>query len=45
MKTLTIKAVEKLILQGKIECITDLKPGLVEIRNCSNNKRKFINVV
>ena len=45
MKKLTIKTVEAQINQGKIECITDLKVGLVEIRNCTTNKRQFISVI
>jgi hypothetical protein len=45
MKTLKIKSVEKQLKEGKIECVTDLRIGFVEIRSCFTNKRITINVI
>ena len=45
MKTLKFDSVIKQLKEGKIECVTDLKIGYVEIRNCDNNKRKTIQVI
>ena len=45
MKTLKFDSVIKQLKEGKIECVTDLKIGYVEIRNCENNKRKTIQVI
>jgi len=45
MKNLKINSVEKQLKEGKIECVTDLKIGFVEIRSCLTNKRMIINVI
>jgi hypothetical protein len=45
MKTLKFKTALKQIQQGKIECVTDLKIGYVEIFNLSSRKRNFIEIV
>jgi hypothetical protein len=45
MKNLKINSVEKQLKEGKIECVTDLKIGFVEIRSCLKNKRMIINVI
>lgn len=44
MKTLTYQTALKQIKEGKIECITDLKIGFVEIRR-HTGKREIINIV
>jgi hypothetical protein len=44
MKTLTYNTAIKQIKDGKIECITDIKIGFVEIRR-STGKREMINVI
>jgi hypothetical protein len=45
MKNLKINSVKKQLKEGKIECVTDLKIGYVEIRSCHTNKRMIINVI
>lgn len=45
MKTLKFKTVEKQIQDGKIECMTDLRLGYVEIRNTESGKRSTIEVI
>lgn len=44
MKTLTYQTALKQIKEGKIECITDLKIGFVEIRR-HTGKREIINII
>jgi hypothetical protein len=44
MKTKTIEAVTQLIRDGRVECVTDLKLGHVEIRWSRTGKRETINV-
>lgn len=45
MKTLKFNKVLSQIKEGKIECVTDLKIGYVEILNLNSRKRTFIQVV
>jgi hypothetical protein len=45
MKTLKFNKVLKQIKEGKIECVTDLKIGYVEILNLTTRKRAFIEVI
>lgn len=45
MKTLKFEVVKRQIKHGKIECVTDLKMGHVEIRSCLTNKRMTITVI
>lgn len=44
MKTLTYQTALKQIKEGKIECITDLKIGFVEIYR-HTGKRETINII
>lgn len=44
MKTLKLSTVANQIKDGKIECLTDLKIGYVEIRRASG-KREIIQVI
>lgn len=45
MKNVKLSTIEKQIRDGKVECMTDLRIGYVEIRNCITDKRYFVNVV
>jgi hypothetical protein len=45
MKTMKINKVERLIKEGIIECLTDLKIGYVEIRWCKKDSRETIYVI
>lgn len=45
MKEVSIETIKRLIEEGKLECITDLKKGYVEIRNTSSGKRQTIRVI
>jgi hypothetical protein len=45
MKTLKFKTLLRQIQAGKIECVTDLKIGYVEIFNLSSRKRIFVEVI
>ena len=45
MKRLKVRTVEQQIKEGKIECITDIKLGYVEIRRCATGVRETIKVI
>jgi hypothetical protein len=45
MKTVKFQTVKKQIQEGRLECVTDLKIGYVEVRNLVSQKRLFIEVV
>jgi len=45
MKRLKVRTVEQQIKEGKIECITDLKLGYVEIRKCATGVTETIKVI
>lgn len=44
MRSLTMKKMREMIKDGRIECITDLKVGYVEVRWTHNNKRETVEV-
>lgn len=45
MKTVKFQTVKKQIQEGRIECVTDLRIGFVEVLNLVSRKRMFIKVV
>lgn len=45
MKNVKLATIEKQIADGKIECMTDLKVGYVEIRSCITGNRQIVNVI
>jgi len=45
MKTVKIKTIQKQIKDGKVECITDLKLGFVEIRKFPSGNKAIVEVV
>jgi len=45
MKTVKIKTIQKQIKDGKVECITDLKLGFVEIRKFPSGNRGIVEIV
>lgn len=45
MKTLKFNKALKQIKEGRIECITDLKIGYVEIYDMISRKRKTIEII
>jgi hypothetical protein len=45
MKTLKFNTALKQIKEGRIECITDLKIGYVEIYNMTSRKRITIEII
>ena len=44
MKKFKINRITKMISEGRIECLTDLRIGYVEIRYISSGKRTTIEV-
>ena len=45
MRRLKVRTVEQQIKEGKIECITDIKLGYVEIRKCATGVTETIKVI
>jgi CRISPR/Cas system CMR-associated protein Cmr3 (group 5 of RAMP superfamily) len=45
MKNVKLSTIEKQIRDGKVECLTDLRIGWVEIRNCTTRKIYYVNVI
>ena len=45
MKTVKFETLKKQIREGRIECVTDLKIGYVEIYNMNSRKRMTIEVI
>lgn len=45
MRRLKVRTVEQQIKEGKIECMTDIKLGYVEIRKCATGVTETIKVI
>jgi hypothetical protein len=45
MRRLKVRTVEQQIKEGKIECMTDIKLGYVDIRQCATGVRETIKVI
>jgi hypothetical protein len=45
MRRLKVRTVEQQIKEGKIECVTDIKLGYVEIRKCATGVTETIKVI
>jgi hypothetical protein len=45
MRRLKVRTVEQQIKEGKIECMTDIKLGYVDIRNCATGARETIKII
>jgi hypothetical protein len=45
MRRLKVRTVEQQIKEGKIECMTDIKLGYVEIRKCATGVTEIIKII